>query len=115
MTRWSINPNLSYSMNKSTRLIIMAAAMAGLYAGSLAVRAHAQDQAGTPATKDTSKDKSSCSGKDGCKGKAACKGHNDCKGKGGCKSSDNGCKGKNSCKGKGGCGGMDKPADQPKG
>ena len=90
-------------MNKSTRLIITAAAMAGLYAGSLAVRAHAEDQAGTPATKDTSKDKSSCSGKDGCKGKdsckskdgckgtASCKGHNDCKGKGGCKSGDNGC------------------------
>ena len=53
-------------MNKSTRLIITAAAMAGLYAGSLAIRAHAEDQAGTPATKDAtkdgSKDKSSCSG-----------------------------------------------------
>jgi hypothetical protein len=103
-------------MNKSTRLIITAAAMAGLYAGSLAVRAHAaEDQAGTPAAKDDSKDKSSCKGKDGCKGTAACKGHNDCKGKGGCKSGDNGCKGKNSCKGKGGCGAMDKTDDAPKG
>jgi hypothetical protein len=79
-------------MNKSTRFIITAAAMAGLYAGSLAVRAHAAD-AGTPSAKDDSKDKD----------KASCKGQNDCKGKGGCKSSDNGCKGKNSCKGKGGC------------
>ena len=38
-------------MNKSTRLIITAAAMAGLYAGSLAVRAHAEE-AGTPAAMD---------------------------------------------------------------
>jgi hypothetical protein len=91
-------------MNKSTRLIITAAAMAGLYAGSLAVRAQASEgKAGTPAAKDGAKDKSSCGGKDGCKGAASCKGHNDCKGKGGCKSGDNGCKGKNSCKGKGGC------------
>ena len=95
-------------MNKSTRLIITAAAMAGLYAGSLAVRAHAAD-AGTPAAKDESKGKSSCSGKDGCKGKDsckgkdACKGHNDCKGKGGCKTADHDCAGKNDCKGKGGC------------
>ncbi len=79
-------------MNKSTRFIITAAAMAGLYAGSLAIRAHAAD-AGTPAAKDDSK----------AKDKASCKGQNDCKGKGGCKSSDNGCKGKNDCKGKGGC------------
>lgn len=79
-------------MKKSTRLIVTAAALAGLYAGSLASKAYAaDDKAGTPAAKD-SKDKSSCKGK------------NDCKGKGGCGSSDNGCKGKNSCKGKGGCG-----------
>lgn len=80
-------------MNKSTRLIITAAAITGLYAGSLASKAFAADEkAGTSAPKDDSKDKSSCKGK------------NDCKGKGGCGSSDNGCKGKNSCKGKGGCG-----------
>lgn len=97
-------------MNKSTRLIITAAALAGLYAGSLATRAYAaDDKAGTPAAK-ADKDKASCKGKDGCKAKDSCKAHdsckgkNDCKGKGGCGSSDNGCKGKNSCKGKGGCG-----------
>ena len=91
-------------MNKSTRLIITAAAIAGLYAGSLASRAFAgDDKAGAPAAKDAAKDKSSC------KGKNACKGH------GGCKSGDNGCKGKNSCKGKGGCGAMDeKKADEKK-
>lgn len=100
-------------MNKSTRTIIMAAALAGLYAGSLAVKASAQT-AGTQDT-TTEKAKDSCKGKDGCKGKAdkdsskgeadkaSCKGMNDCKGKGGCKTSDNGCKGKNTCKGKGGC------------
>ena len=101
-------------MNKSTRLIITAAAMAGLYAGSLAVRAHAADS-GAPAAKDDTKAKSSCSGKDGCKGAASCKGHNDCKGKGGCKSGDNGGAGKNSCKGKGGCGAKEAPkAEAPK-
>ncbi len=101
-------------MNKSTRLIITAAAMAGLYAGSLAVRAHAAD-AGAPAAKDDSKDKSSCKGKDGCKGSASCKGHNDCKGQGGCKTADHDCKGKNDCKGKGGCGAKEMaPAPEPK-
>jgi hypothetical protein len=77
-------------MNKSTRLIVTAAAMAGLYAGSMASRAFADDQPGTNApAKDA--------------GKHDCKGQNSCKGQGGCKASDNGCKGQNSCKGKGGC------------
>ena len=102
-------------MNKSTRLIITAAAMAGLYAGSLAVRAHAADANGTPAAGDSKdKDKSSCKGKDGCKGAASCKGHNDCSGKGGCKTADHDCKGKNSCKGKGGCSAKDMAPEEPK-
>src|SRR4051812_48584525 len=84
-------------MNKSTRLLITAAALAGLYSGSLATRAFAEssDKAGTPAAKDD-KAKASC-GAHGCAGK------NGCAGKGGCKTSDKGCKGKNSCSGKGGC------------
>ena len=95
-------------MKKTTRLIITAAALSGLYAGSLATRAYAADEkAGTTEHKDhktdMSKDKSSCSGKDGCSAKQSCKGLNACKGQGGCASGDNGCKGKNSCKGKGGC------------
>jgi hypothetical protein len=113
-------------MNKTTRLIITAAALSGLYAGSLASRAYAADeQAGTTEhkdhKKDMSKDKSSCSGKDGfsskesCTAKQSCKGLNSCKGQGGCSSGDNGCKGKNSCKGKGGCGAsMDKDAKKGK-
>ena len=100
-------------MNKSTRLIITAAAMAGLYAGSLAVRAHAAD-AGTPAAKDETKDKSSCKGKDGCKGAASCKGQNACKGQGGCKTASHECKGHNDCKGQGGCGSKEMPAPEPK-
>jgi hypothetical protein len=95
----TINPN-SY-MNRSTRTIIMAAAIAGLYAGSLAVKAYAEDAGKTAPAGEKSKD--SCKGKDGCKGKDSCKGKNDCKGKGNCKTADNTCKGKNSCKGKGGC------------
>jgi hypothetical protein len=77
-------------MNKSTRFIVTAAAMAGLYAGAVASRAFADVKAGTD---DTSKDA----------GKHDCKGQNSCKGLGGCKAGDNGCKGQNSCKGKGGC------------
>jgi hypothetical protein len=82
-------------MNRTTRSILTAAALAGLYSGSFAVRVHAaatrpgQTIIGDDASKDA--------------GKHACKGQNSCKGQGGCNSSDNGCKGKNSCKGKGGC------------
>ena len=79
-------------MNKSSRTIITAAAIAGLYMGGLVAKSYAAD-AGAPASSEKAKD-----AKDSCKGK------NDCKGKGGCGASDNGCKGKNSCKGKGGCG-----------
>jgi len=81
-------------MKRSTRLLITAAAMAGLYAGSFAVKTYADDaKAGTAESKD---------GKDA-KAKHDCKGKNACKGQGGCGATDNGCKGKNSCKGKGGC------------
>jgi len=80
-------------MTKSTRLLITAAALAGLYTGAFAAKSYAADEkAGTP-TSD-SKD---------AKAKHDCKGKNACKGQGGCGTSDNGCKGKNSCKGKGGC------------
>ena len=100
-------------MNKTTRTIIAAAAIAGLYAGAFVLKASAATtntnaKAGTAMVGDdkakgSCKGKDSCQGKDGCKGGHDCKGKNDCKGKGGCKSGDNGCKGKNSCKGKGGC------------
>lgn len=95
-----------HHMNKSSKTIITAAAIAGLYLGALAAKSYAADAGSTaPATE---KAKDSCKGKDGCSGKKDgkahdCKGKNECKGKGGCGSSDNGCKGKNSCKGKGGC------------
>jgi hypothetical protein len=92
-------------MNKSTRLIITTAALAGLYAGSLATRALAatdDSKAGT-----TAKD-------DAMKGKHDCKGKNTCKGEGGCGTGDNGCKGKNSCKGKGGCATMEAKKDDAK-
>ncbi|HVU25666.1 MAG TPA: hypothetical protein VHE13_16165 [Opitutus sp.] len=103
-------------MNRSTRLIITAAAISGLYAGSLASKSYgsthhkADAKAGKVllAKDDQKGDKSSCKGKDGCSGKHDCKGKNDCKGQGGCSSGDNGCKGKNSCKGKGGCASSDK-------
>ena len=79
-------------MNKSTRLLITTAALAGLYAGSLATKAFAADDKAGTAAKDDAK-----------KGVHDCKGKNTCKGEGGCSTSDGGCKGKNSCNGKGGC------------
>ncbi len=93
-------------MNKSSKTIITAAAITGLYLGALAAKSYAADAGSTAPSTEKSKD--SCKGKDGCNGKKDgkahdCKGKNECKGKGGCGSSDNGCKGKNSCKGKGGC------------
>jgi hypothetical protein len=106
-------------MNKTSRTIIAAAAIAGLYAGSLALKASASTtNAGTAVAKAEEKAKDSCKGKDGCSGKDGkahdCKGKNDCKGKGGCKTATNDCKGKNECKGKGGCSTAQKPADKPK-
>jgi hypothetical protein len=91
-------------MNKSTRLLITAAALAGLYAGALATRTYAaDDKAGTPATDS----------KDAKAAKHDCKGKNSCKGQGGCGAGDNGCKGKNTCSGKGGCSTADKK-EEPK-
>jgi hypothetical protein len=102
---------LQLPMKRSTRLLVTAAALAGLYSGSLASRAFADDTAGTPAAKDDQKDKSSCKGKESCKAKDSCKGKegchakdakDSCKGKESCKAKDS-CKAKESCKGKDGC------------
>ena len=80
----------------TTKTLIAGAAVAGLMAGSLPVRAYAANTS-TPAgvSFQTLAEKET--------GTHACKGQNACKGQGGCKTSDAGCKGKNSCKGKGGC------------
>jgi hypothetical protein len=80
-------------MKKSSRFIVTAAALAGLYAGALAARTYAADDTAGSSTQ-TGKDATS---------KHACKGQNTCKGTGGCGSGDMGCAGKNTCKGKGGC------------
>jgi hypothetical protein len=88
------NPHIS--MKRSTRLLITAAAMAGLYAGAFASRTLAADT--TAGTSDQSKTDA---------GKHSCKGQNSCKGQGNCSAGDNGCAGKNSCKGKGGCASKD--------
>jgi hypothetical protein len=91
-------------MNRSTRLLVTAAAITGLYAGSMAARAYADDTAGSgDSSKDASKDA----------GKHDCKGQNACKSQGGCKAGDNGCKGQNSCKGKGGCNTNAEPTPTP--
>ena len=93
-------------MTSKTKLMIAAAAMSGLLAGSAARSLAAVST--VPATKSDKKvsvDKAGAKtlADTADKDKHDCKGKNDCKGKGGCKTGDNGCKGKNSCKGKGGC------------
>jgi hypothetical protein len=85
-------------MNKSTRLLITAAALTGLYSGALAVKSYGATPAAGAEQKDDKKGE-----------KHGCKGQNSCKGNGGCKSGDAGCKGKNTCKGKGGCSTMEAP------
>jgi hypothetical protein len=87
-------------MKKSTRLLVTAAAMTGLYAGALAARTYAQDS--TAGSSDQSKSQAPA--------KHDCKGKNSCKGQGNCSAGDNGCAGKNSCAGKGGCASKDTPA-----
>ena len=52
-------------MNKSTRLLITAAAVAGLYAGSLAVKANAAESGSAAPAGEKAKE--ACKGKDGCK------------------------------------------------
>jgi hypothetical protein len=87
-------------MKKSTKAVIVGAAMAGLFTGA-AARVHAA--AVLNGSAGTSINQMEDSGKDSDKDKHSCKGQNSCKGKGGCKSDSNSCKGQNSCKGKGGC------------
>jgi hypothetical protein len=80
------------------KAVIAGAAIAGLLAGSMAVRTYAAStslKAGT-ALRTLADDE---------KGNILAKATKSARGRGqgGCKTSDNGCKGKNSCKGKGGC------------
>ncbi len=83
---------------KSKRLLITAAAIAGLYAGALTARAAIDEsKAGTPA-KDEKKEKASCGGKEGCGAKD--------KDKSSCKAKES-CKAKDSCKAKESCGAKD--------
>ncbi|MDP1578986.1 MAG: hypothetical protein Q8M02_01830 [Candidatus Didemnitutus sp.] len=98
-------------MNKSTRMIIAAAAIAGLYAGGLAVKASASIQSpGSAVMMGDEKAKDSCKGKDGCKAKDD-KAKDSCKGKDGCKAADD--KAKDACKSKDGCKAKDDKKAEP--
>jgi hypothetical protein len=115
-------------MNKSTKMIVTAAALAGLYSGALALKARADDtSAGTPAAKDAGK-QNSCNGKSGCNAgttpakdagaKNGCSSKSSCNGtdKASSNSQDAGQsagktdKDKSSCSGKDGCSGTTAPA-----
>lgn len=86
-------------MKRTSKTLLMAAAMSGLIGGA-AVHAEPADTNAPPTTNAVP-------------GKAApatkspavhgCGGQNDCKGLGGCKTDDHACKFQNACKGKGGC------------
>jgi hypothetical protein len=81
-------------MKKTSRTLIVAAAMTGLMAGSNPQIGRCDSTNAVPGQVAPEKKTPTAHG---------CAGQNDCKGIGGCKSGDNGCKFKNSCKGKGGC------------
>ena len=76
-------------MKKNVKSILagglMASAVAGLFAVSVASRVHAEETKAEPTAKADVK----------------CEGVNECKGKGECSMGDHDCKGKNACKGKG--------------
>jgi hypothetical protein len=92
-------------MNKSTKMIITAAALAGLYAGSFALRARAADDtnagaaAGKTDTTQTEKGKSSCNGKASCSGQDAAKTQDAGKDAGMADKDKSSCGGKNGCSG----------------
>jgi ABC-type sugar transport system substrate-binding protein len=93
---------------KKTSVMIAAAAMTGLLAGTSS-HAFASSASGVSIGKISKATSSSFIVNKGMKavddaaGKHDCKGKNDCKGQGGCKGDGSDCKGKNDCKGKGGC------------
>jgi hypothetical protein len=80
-------------MIKPSKAVIAGAAVAGLLAGSMAVRTYAASTSAKAGTllQTVADDE---------QGKHSYKGKNACKGEGGCKSSDNGCKGKTLVKAK---------------
>jgi hypothetical protein len=89
--------------NNDLRSLALAAAMAGLLAGSGTSFATTVSSTSNGSGVNAAALFGDKNDKDKDQEKHVCKGHNSCKGKGGCKSGDNGCRGKNSCKGKGGC------------
>ncbi len=108
-------------MKSNSKLMLAAAAMTGLLAGSAKLASAAPTLPGNSSSVKASASVEKVAGlkavtlADEPAGKHDCKGMNACKGQGGCKTGDNGCKGKNSCKGKGGCSTKsDAPKEAPK-
>ena len=90
-------------MNRTTRTLIISAAMTGLAAGSaLTMTGCSSGNAGQSSGQNSQYQDYL--------NKHDCKGQNSCKGQGGCKTSDMGCKGKNGCKGESWFGGSINPA-----
>jgi hypothetical protein len=87
-------------MNRISRKVLVAAAMAGLVSGAPLQQGRADGTNSTPSTNAAPGQAAPAKKMPKVQG---CAGQNDCKGLGGCQSGDHGCKFKNSCKGKGGC------------
>jgi hypothetical protein len=83
-------------MKRTSRTLIMAAAVSGLISGANIPWAHADDSTTNAAAGQAA------AGKVAPK-EHSCAGQNSCKGSGGCKTDAHACKFQNSCKGKGGC------------
>ncbi len=81
-------------MKRTTKTLIVAAAVTGLLAGTAVQRSHADGTNAQPGKEEGSKRLPK---------EHDCSGQNDCKGLGGCKTSAHACKGQNDCKSKGGC------------
>src|SRR5271154_182269 len=81
-------------MKRTSRTLMMAAAMAGLISGAAIEQGHGDPTNAAPGKVAPVKKTPKVQG---------CAGQNDCKGLGGCKTDANACKFKNACKGKGGC------------
>jgi len=95
---------------KKSNILVAAAALSGLMAGTAARAAVVPSDSGasvvTPAVRSLAQQagvRINMQAGPTTNPIHSCAGKNDCKGVGGCKTGDQGCKGKNTCKGKGGC------------
>jgi hypothetical protein len=89
-----LQPVVNFLVKKSSRTLLIAAALSGLVSGTAIQQGHADPTNAAPGQVAPSAKVPH---------EESCAGSNDCKGLGGCKTDAHACKFQNSCKGKGGC------------